>query len=247
MEVLRVQLEAPVCSFRYPHFLVGRQLTFDMPPPATVYGHVASALGEFPDPATYRFAYRFTATGKGDDLENQHIIVPGGSRPFAIAGRAFPSSTNATIQPTHREFLFGCRLTLYIQPPDLADAFQNPRFAVVLGRSQDLAFYTHVEVVNLLSADRGYYEDTILPADYRRRTSRGVTVLMPRYIGPPPRREASFDRYIVLRERIYDGPGIDLGTRHVVRIADERNEVLVDPGSEEWHGAHRAVAFHSFV
>ena len=138
-------------------------------------------------------------------------------------------------------------MTLYIDRPDLADAFQNPRFTVVLGRSQDLAFYSRVEIANLVSADRGYYEDTILPADFRRRTGRGVTVLMPRYVGPPPRREASFDRYIVLREPIYDGSDVDLGTRQVLRIAGEPNEVLVDPDSPEWHGAHRALAFHSFV
>src|SRR2546430_1424159 len=107
MEVLRVELEAPVCSFRLPHFLVGRQLTFDMPPPATIYGHIASAVGDFPDPRSFRFAYRFTTIGKGEDLENQHIIVPGGSRPFAIGGVAYPSSTNATVQPTGRQFLFG--------------------------------------------------------------------------------------------------------------------------------------------
>src|SRR6266446_2453545 len=147
MLVLRIEVEAPVCSFRYPHFLVGRQLTFDMPPPATIYGHIASALGDFPDPASFRFAYRFGALGKSDDLENQHIIVPSGSRPFAIGGVAFPSSTSATVQPTFRQFLFGCRMTLYIDRVDLEEAFFNPRFTVVLGRSQDLASYSKVEKV----------------------------------------------------------------------------------------------------
>src|SRR5215469_12194740 len=100
MRVLRVVLEAPVCSFRYPHFLVGRQVSFDMPPPATIYGHIASVLGDYTDPSSFRFAYRFTTLGKADDLEHQHIITPGGSRPFAIDRVAYPSSTSATIQPT---------------------------------------------------------------------------------------------------------------------------------------------------
>ena len=150
MEVLRVELEAPVCSFRLPHFLVGRQLTFDMPPPATIYGHVASAVGDFPDPRSFRFAYRFTTIGTGEDLENQHIIVPGGSRPFAIGGVAYPSSTSATVQPTGRQFLFGCRMMLYLDRLDFEEAFRTPRFTVILGRSQDLADYIKVEKVELL-------------------------------------------------------------------------------------------------
>ncbi len=249
MRVLRVELEAPVCSFRYPHFLVGRQLSFDMPPPATIYGHIASALGDFPDPRSFQFAYRFTVIGKADDLENQHIITPGGSRPFSIGGAAFPSSTNATIQPTRRQFLFGCRMTLYLSQPSFGGRFRQPAFAVVLGRSQDLASYTRIDEIDLVAAERGYYEDTILPGDFRRRIGRGTTVLMPRYVAPPPVREAAFEKYIVLKERIYDGPEADgiLGSRQMLRAKDESYELLVDLETPEWHGAHRALVFHSFV
>ncbi len=70
---------------------------------------------------------------------------------------------------------------------------------------------------------------------------------MPRYIGPPPQRAATFDRYIMLQERIYDGPEADLGTCQMLRIAGESTEILVDQDSPEWHGAYRALVFHSFV
>ena len=202
-----------------------------------------------PTRAAFRFAYRFTTTGRGEDLENQHIIVPGGSRPFAIGGVAYPSSTSATVQPTHRQFLFGCRLTLYVDCLDFEEAFRGPRFTVILGRSQDLAAYNKVERVELLSAELGYYEETILPADLRRRTGRGTTVLMPRYVAPPPHRETTFERYIVLRDRIFDGPSAasDLGSRQMLRFEGEGTKVLIDPDSTQWRGAHRALAFHSFA
>src|SRR6266849_4135298 len=77
MLVAKVCVHAPITSFRYPHFLVGRQVTFDMPPPSTIYGHLASALGGWPDPGPLRFAYSFTFVSKGSDLEHQHIIWPG--------------------------------------------------------------------------------------------------------------------------------------------------------------------------
>jgi CRISPR-associated protein Cas5t len=231
MEVLRIEVEAPACSFRYPHFLVGRQLTFDMPPPATIYGHIASAIGDFPDARKLRFAYRFTSAGKVDDLETQHIVK-----------RGKPPEP----QPVRRQFLFDAHLTLYLEAPELEPFFREPRFPVVLGRSQDLACYSAIEIVTLEAAEHGYYEHTILPADYRRRTGRGVTVLMPSYIAPPPMREPEFRAFIVLAERIYSGPEIGLGSRQMLTIAGEDGGVLVDPDSPEWNGAHRALCFHSF-
>lgn len=249
IRVLRVELVAPVCSFRYPHFLVGRQLSFAMPPPSTIFGHIASALGEWPDPTGVRFAYRFSVVGKGEDLENQHIVVPAGGR-FVAGGNSYPRALDATIQPTRREFLLGAELTLYLDRLDLVDAFLRPRFPVTLGRSQDLACYTRVEAVTLERADRGYFEDTILPFEFRRRTARGVTVLMPRYVGPPPLREAIFDRFVLLREPVYylpAGEGERFGTRQMVHLDGEPLDLWIDPDSPERSGMRRAVWLDGFV
>ncbi len=250
MRVLRVELVAPVCSFRYPHFLVGRQVSFDAPPPSTIFGHVASALGEWPDRASFRFAYRFSVAGKGEDLENQHIILPGG-RPFQLEGQRYATSTVATVQPARREILLGARLVLYLDRPEFAQCFRRPRFPVILGRSQDLACYTRVDEVTLQRADRGYFEDTLLPFDFRRRTARGVTVLMPRYVGPPPLRQPVFDRFVVLSgDWVYCRPAGEpsrFGSRELLSLDGEPLELWVDPDSEERDGARLALAFHGFV
>lgn len=247
MRVLRVELEAPVCSFRYPHFLVGRQVTFDMPPPSTIFGHIASALGEWPDPAAVRFAYYFACLGKGEDLENQHIITPAAGRPLPSGE---PRVLDATVQPTRRQFLLDARLTLYVDRLDLRPAFEVPAFPVVLGRSQDLACYTRVEEVELERSDRGYFEGTILPFEFRARTGRGITVLMPRYIAPPPRRDATFERFIVLREPVYQAPpGVEepSGSQRLLNSTEWPSELWVDPDSPERAGMRRAVWLIAFV
>ena len=249
LRVLRVELEAPVCSFRYPHFLVGRQLTFEMPPPATIFGHVASAVGEWPDPASFRFAYRFSVTGKGEDLENQQIVIPGSGK-FSVDGQTYAKTLDATVQPVRREFLLGVHLTLYLDRLDLAEAFLQPRFPVVLGRSQDLACYTKIEEVTLEQSDRGYFAETILPADFRKRTARGVTVLMPRYVDPPPFRKATFAPFIVLQDWVYCGSpeaGDRFSSRQLLHLQNEPLTLWVDPQSPEKHGVHRAVWFHTFM
>jgi CRISPR-associated protein Cas5t len=59
LKAAKIVIEGPVASFRYPHFLIGRQISFDMPPPSTIYGHIASAVGEWLDAAGIKFAYNF--------------------------------------------------------------------------------------------------------------------------------------------------------------------------------------------
>ena len=160
LAVLRVSVEAPVTSFRYPHFLVGRQISYDMPPPSTIYGHIASALGELPNPGDFQFGYDFRFAGSASDLEHQHIINAGGQA-FALNGKKYPTSVQATVQPHLRDFLFRPKLVLYINRCDWAGAFLAPVFCVILGRSQDLASVTKVEEVELEQRRGAYFEHTL--------------------------------------------------------------------------------------
>lgn len=245
MKVARIRIEAPIASFRYPHFLIGRQVSFDMPPPSTIYGHIASAMGEWFDPSSVRFAYEFSFESKGTDLEHQHVITQGG-QPFEWEGAKYPTAVKGRVQPHLRDFLFGCRMTLYVEPPEVAKAFFDPVFCVVLGRSQDLAAITSVETVELLSAKGSYLENTLLPFEMRPLVGRGVTVLMPRYIGPPPNREPHFDRYIVLNDLVFAGD-VEHSNRLLEYENQPRREWLVDPDSPLRHGVRRGIVFHSFT
>jgi len=248
MRVAKVIIEAPVTSFRYPHFLIGRQISFDMPPPSTIYGHLASAIGELIPPDSFRFGYHFEFQSKASDLEHQHVISPGGSRQnYSHEGQKLPVSVEATVQPHLRDFLFKPRLTLYIEPPALAAAFRSPVFCVVLGRSQDLAQIVSVEEIELEPAEGAYLEHTLLPFALRPSVAVGVTVLMPRYIGPPPERNVVFERFISLRERVYAGAverSESLNTRRLLIRNGVQNSWLVDRSTSPDRGVHRAVMFH---
>jgi len=245
-------------SFRYPHFLVGRQITYSMPPPSTIYGHISSALGELPDPAGMRFAYHFTFAGKGVDLEHQHIVSTSApdklSKEQSAKLRRWRAehrlSLGGTVQPVFREFLFRSELTLYLTPSSLAEAFRAPVFPVVLGRSQDVACVVSVEETELPLADGAYFENTLLPFAWRARTGRGTTVLMPRYVAPPPEREASFAQYVVLRtgDRVYSGnAAIPAGDRRRIVRRPEPEQWYVDPDAPPDKGVARGLVFHSFV
>jgi CRISPR-associated protein Cas5t len=242
----KVVIEAPTASFRHPHFLIAKQLTFDAPPPSTIHGLLAAALGDYPDPASFEFAYTFTARRKATDLEHQHVIYAQGGK-FESAGDKHPKNIEGSVQPYLREFLFQTRLELYLDPPELADIFLSPAFCLSLGRSQDLAAVLSVERTTLPQSQSAYLENTLLPFSDRPYLPQGTTLMMPSYIGPAPERRATFQRYIHLRTRIFAGEvlsGDPPALNWTFFPPPEPRSWWIDPVSPLVKGLRRAVVFH---
>jgi CRISPR-associated protein Cas5t len=197
-----VRVEAPTASFRYPTFVVGRQPTYPAPPPATVRGLLACALGVPACPLDHEIAIRFGAAGRADDLELQHVLTPAGGK---LPGSGLAKVAEGTIQPVRREFLFSCWLEVTVRGGDLdrlAAAFGRPAFALALGRSQDLAAVTAIEEVELVGADTCYVEDALVPGELRGRLARGLGLVVPVEVGPPPWREPRLGRVVWVEGRV---------------------------------------------
>jgi CRISPR-associated protein Cas5t len=237
MRVLKIIAEGLTTSFRYPHFMQQIHPTFPMPPPATIYGHICSALGEWFDPTGVRFAYHFTCQGQVTDIE--HIIVLGASG-GKLPGTDVPKVLQGTVNPFQRTLLFQPRLTLYIDQPQWEAAFKSPHYAVVLGRSQDLFTYRHVGVIELQQAKHAYFEHTLAPHDMALKTQRGVTMLMPRYLDYAHNRAPTFSRYLVLQERVFSSGFSEFSDR-------SNGPYWTDPTSPEEKGVHLGLAFLSFT
>ena len=96
MRVLRVVAEGLTTSFRRPHFMHGIQPTFRMPPPATIYGHLCSALGNVVPPDGITFAYHFTAQTSFSDIEHTHIVSESSGK---LQGTSYPKVLEGAINP----------------------------------------------------------------------------------------------------------------------------------------------------
>lgn len=166
-QALRVVMEGAVTSFRYPHFMLGIQRTYDFPPPATLYGHVCSALGELVSPDSFRVALHFTHQGLFMDYEHLHLIH---------------KKEALKLSPYDRELLFKPRLVLYIDRPDWYAALRRPRYLTTLGRSQDLMSYREVRVVTLHRAPQAYVEHTLIPLPESGVLSQYKALTMPQFI-----------------------------------------------------------------
>jgi CRISPR-associated protein Cas5t len=232
VEALRVTLEGPTASFRYPHFIYGRQPSFGAPPPATLRGLVAAAQGGWEGTAGLEMACAFTFQARADDLETLHIAEAGGGR--IPKGSSWPLNLVATPTPFRRETLFFPRLTLYIRgSPSHLDrlrrAFLQPRYALTLGRSQDLATVAEAEPVSLDRSAEAYLEPGLYPAAARSFLREGHVVMMPVSVSVPRRDRVRWDRFIVTERR--------------VTVDRQVPELWVDPAAETWRGRRRGVVF----
>lgn len=237
MRVLKVVLEGTTTSFRYPHFMLGVQPSFLLPPPATIYGHICSVLGEWVDPQDLRFAYHFTAAGVGEDVEHVHVLeVSSGKLP----GTQLPKALEGAVNPYKRQIFLHPRLVLYLNRPEWLEAFRAPRYPVVLGRSQDLACYTEVAVIDLEQHEQVYFEHTLLPYRMAVQTSAGVVALMPRWLDYRRHRHPSFARYVLLQQRVFSSALKQFG-------AEQPRLYWADPTAPRVKGCALGLWFHQFV
>lgn len=236
MQVLKVVAEGITTSFRYPHFVQGIQPTFPLPPPATIYGHICSALGAWVDPRGLEFAYHFTAQGQVDDIEHVQMLARSSGK---LPGTKLPKVLEGSINPFKRTLLFQPRLTLYINRPEWQPAFHSPRYAVVLGRSQDLFSYTQVETLDLPEAEEVYFEHTLLPYEMATQMRVGLVALLPRFLDMSRNRAPAFERYLLLQERVW--------SRTMLRFHHSPQRYFIDPQAPTYDGAQRGLVFHRFV
>lgn len=236
MRVLKVVAEGLTTSFRYPHFMQGMHPTFEVPPPATIYGHVCSALGEWIDPTGIQFAYHFTHRGEFDDVEHVHVLSPAGGK---LPGTSIPKVLEGAVNPFKRKMLFQPRLTLYLNRPEWETAFHSPRYTVVLGRSQDLFTYTSVSVVELEQAEKAYFEHTLAPYQTTLQMASGYVMLMPRFLDYSRNRQPVFARYVILNRRVtqlmqFEGQGAE-------------THFWVDPTSPKVNDLPLGLWFHTWT
>lgn len=198
MRTLRIQVEGVTASFRYPHFLIGRQPTYPMPPPSAIFGMISGALGDYPQLEEYQFAYTFKCEKKRvDDLETIWTIEPNTS----TRGASKDYNVNATSNVLPREWLIYPKMSLYISGQNLDEleqAFKMPRYAPVLGRSQDLVSYTKVEQVELALSSTGQLQEGLYPISLREDIPYGASIMMPKSIDPTNRWNVNWEWYIAL-------------------------------------------------
>jgi CRISPR-associated protein Cas5t len=253
VNVLKVHGEAVTASFRYPRVQIGRLPTFDMPPPATIYGHLAGVLGEWFDPSGLDFGYTFQHEGKGVDVETAHVIERGSGKPgLKKRGWDHPVNVEGAPNPQKREFLLRPRFVLYLRGMNdllerLRSAFLSPHYAYVLGRSQDLATVRSAEFDDLTESNEAFFSHTLLPYDWRPYVLPGSSVALPVAIDYTLRRMARQERYLQVTSPALQ---VYVGSADTIRREELPGTFPVDRSDVRTFGEHalpRGIYFHAVL
>ncbi|MDY6854941.1 MAG: type I-B CRISPR-associated protein Cas5b [Thermodesulfobacteriota bacterium] len=137
MKVYRIHITSWTASFRYPNLISGYQPSLAVPPLSTIYGLIASALGNYISPYDMALGYVFNFGSQSIDLETI----------YQITSKSSPLKTKQNI--IRRQILFDNNLWLYVQDSSTAKAFIEPQFQLLLGRSSDLASVISVEEIEI--------------------------------------------------------------------------------------------------
>ncbi len=143
MKVYRIELTSWTASFRYPNLISGFQPTLDVPPISTVLGLINAAAGKYVEHSKLILGYYFEYEAKTTDLETIYQV----ELKTTTKGSYPSNSTKSNV--IKREFLFNCKLILYIEDEAIVEYFRKPYYSLVLGRSGDLVNVSAIKEVEL--------------------------------------------------------------------------------------------------
>lgn len=140
MKTYRISISSWTSSFRYPNIISGFQPTLLVPPISTILGLLNACSGKYLRHKELLFGYYFEYGAKSVDLETIYQIE--------INKKGIPKN-QVKSNVIKREFLFDCKLTLYITDERYTNFLKHPVYQILLGRSNDLATIEKIEEVEL--------------------------------------------------------------------------------------------------
>ncbi len=197
MKVFKIDITSWTSSFKYPNLISGFQPTLEVPPLSTVLGLINAASGKYIKHDKVNVGYYFEFDAKQIDLETIYQIE--------AHDKGYPKNT-AKSNVINREFLFNSHLILYLQDKQLAEAFNQPIYPLLLGRSNDLATVNSVEQVELLEVQNASkIKGQIVP--FAGNYLPGLIQPLPKYFTDAiPRNNLGTEAYSVISFNSSDGP-----------------------------------------
>lgn len=154
MRLLHVRLEALTATFKIPFINSGVVIACPVPPYSALAGLISCCKGKWIDREETMIGFSYTYQGIGRDLET--------TKRFGLddKGRLKRNSQDGIVT---REFHVNPVLDLYLTNLELKKYFIQPVGVPVLGRSQDIAWISLVEEIEVFSAIEGRIKPTLIP------------------------------------------------------------------------------------
>jgi len=188
MKAFRIKLNSWTSSFRYPNLISGIQPTLEVPPVSTVMGLINAASGRYTENRQIEMGYYFDFKIKTIDLETIYQIK--------VNDRNYPENSVKS-NVIQREFLYDCRLFLYLVDDELVNFFRQPAYQLLLGRSGDLAGIENIKEVELSEVQNARIGGQIVP--FNGNYLPGQIQALPKYFSNSiPRQNIGTEPYSVI-------------------------------------------------
>ncbi|MEM2074221.1 MAG: CRISPR-associated protein Cas5 [Nitrososphaeria archaeon] len=193
MKVLCAKLVSDTASFVYPNMLVGRQVTYLVPPLSTIYGILLSAAYESFDDSEIKVGFLFYSEGETVDVVNVSNNMKKGVEQI---------KTNVYV----KELLSNVRLELYIMSKneELLDKFRHwlkyPKERLFMGSSEHFVEPVKSEYVKCIQKPKKYLAGPGLYPVTWTKYAYGMKTIerMSYYIVPPERKRVLKSDFLAL-------------------------------------------------
>ncbi len=188
MKAFCVKITAWTSSFRYPNLISGFQPTLEAPPISTIMGLLNAASGKYLENIEFYLGYYFDFKCKSIDLETIYQIE--------AHEKKYPKNISKS-NVIQREFLYECRLFLYLTDESLVSYLRNPVYPLLLGRSSDLAGIDNICEVELNEIDNAKIAGQVIP--FTGNYLPGQIQALPKYFtNTIPRKNLGTEPYTIV-------------------------------------------------
>jgi len=151
-------------------------------------GLINAASGKYLENRKIELGYYFDFKIKTIDLETIYQIKAN--------DRNYPDNTVKS-NVIQREFLWDCRLFLYLVDEDLVTCFQQPAYQLLLGRSGDLAGIESIKHIEMNEVQNARFAGQVIP--FNGNYLSGQIQALPKYFSNTiPRKNMGTEPYSVI-------------------------------------------------
>ena len=155
MKALHVRFDGLSASYPYPFLRTGTVLTLPVPPYSSILGMMSACAGYDIVPENMWLGYEFfSGERRTIDIETTHRLK---------TDKKGQLRKNPELGIGKREFHVFPRLDIYLNRVELRTIFENPIATPRFGRSQDIAWVTAINEIDLNPLNEGVPRGTLLP------------------------------------------------------------------------------------
>lgn len=151
---LHVQLEGFTAFFKHPLTITGTQISLPCPPYSTLLGMLSAVAGRVVSHTETRIGFEFHCASQDVEIEKTNRLA-------LNKGMLSPHREGQGVLKRYVHFM--PKLDLYLTNLEFERAFLFPACTPSLGRSQDIAWVTKVETVELTAVPAVRIGPTLIP------------------------------------------------------------------------------------